>query len=113
MIHNIVVPAGLPDVEINKCYQPLTDFLQAETPEKLYRLRQCNERSIAAFDQDQLWFSPGYKMNDDFDALLYFDKEHIRSELKTFMESEQFTKGLQLIVQCMYDFPFISGFVSS
>lgn len=99
MIHNIVVPAYLPDEEINKQYQPLVDFLQAETPEKLYRFRQCNERSIAAFDQDQLWFSPGYKMNDDFDALLHFDKERIKSELKTFIESEQFTRGIQAIGQ--------------
>lgn len=107
MIHNIVVPASLPNEEINNCYQPLADFLQAETPEKLYRFRQCNERSIAAFDQDQLWFSPGYKMNDDFDALLYFDKERIKSEIKTFIESEQFTKGLQSIGQGIDGFSFI------
>ena len=99
MIHSIVVPASLTYEEINNCYQPLADFLQAETPEKLYRFRQCNERSIDAFDKDQLWFSPGYKMNDDFDALLHFDKEHIKLELKAFIESEQFTIGLQSIGQ--------------
>ena len=92
-------PARLPYEEINKFYQPIADFLQAETPEKLYRFRQCNERSIAAFDQDQLWFSPENKMNDDFDALLHFVKERIKSELKTFIESEQFTRGIQSIGQ--------------
>lgn len=107
MIHNIVVPANLSYEEINKCYQPLADFLQAETPEKLYRFRQCNERSIAAFDQDQLWFSPGYKMNDDFDALLHFDKEQIKLELKAFIESEQLTIGLQSIGQGTDGFPII------
>lgn len=112
MIHSIVVPANSPE-EFNKCYQPLIAFLQTETPEKLYRFRQCNERSIAAFDQDQLWFSPGYKMNDDFDALLHFDKEHIKSELKAFMESEQFTKGLQSIGQSMDAFPFVQSLFSS
>lgn len=38
-------------------------------------------------------------MNDDFDALLHFDKERIKSELKTFIESEQFTSGIQSIGQ--------------
>ena len=71
MIHSIVVPATLPQEEMLKCYQPLTDFLQTETPEKLYRFRRCDERSISAFDPDQLWFSPGYTMNDDFDSLFY------------------------------------------
>ena len=56
MIHGIVVPSTLSQEEMLKCYQPLTDFLQTETPEKLYRFRRCDERSVAAFDQDQLWF---------------------------------------------------------
>ena len=90
MIHGIVVPATLSPEEMFKCYQPLTDFLQVETPERLYRFRRCDERSISAFDQDQLWFSPGYKMNDDFDALLHFNKENIKSELKSFLENDQF-----------------------
>lgn len=97
MIHNIVVPATLSQEEMLKCYQPLTDFLQTETPERLYRFRRCDERSIAAFDQDQLWFSPGYKMNDDFDALLHFDKESIKSGLKEFWENEQFKTAFREI----------------
>ena len=97
MIHNIVVPATLSQEEMFRCYQPLIDFLQTETPEKLYRFRQCNENSIAAFDQDQLWVSPGYKMNDDFDALLHFDKESIKSELKAFLGHDQFIPTFQAI----------------
>lgn len=97
MIHNIIVLATLSQEEMLKCYQPLTDFLQAETPEKLYRFRRCDEKSISAFDQDQLWFSPGYKMNDDFDALLHFDKENIKSELKAFLENDQFRAAFRAI----------------
>ena len=69
MIHSIIVPANLSIEEQVKRYQPLTEFLQTETPKQLYRFRQCNEWSIFAFDQDQLGVTPGYKMNDDFDAL--------------------------------------------
>ena len=97
MIHDIVVPATLSQEEMLKCYQPLTDFLQAKTPEKLYRFRRCDEKSISAFDQDQLWFSPGYKMNDDFDALLHFNKENIKSELKSLLENDQFRTAFQAI----------------
>jgi len=99
MIHGIVVPATLSYEERAKRYQPLADFLQTETPEKLYRFRCCDENSISAFDQDQLWFSPGYKMNDDFDALLYFDKEAIKLSLKTTLENKQFISTLQSLGQ--------------
>lgn len=99
MIHSIVVPATLSLEEKLKCYQPLSEFLQDETPEKLYRFRCCNERSISAFDRDQLWVSPGYKMNDDFDSLLRFDKDTIKSGLKSALENELFISALQSIGQ--------------
>jgi len=97
MIHGIVVPATLSQEEMLKRYQPLTEFLQTKTPERLYRFRRCNEKSISAFDQDQIWFSLGYKMNDDFDALLHFGKENIKSELKAFLENEQFRAAFRAI----------------
>lgn len=81
MIHSIVIPATLPLEEQNKRYQPLLDFLKTETPEKLYRFRSCKERTIDEFDQNKLSFSPAYKMNDDFDGLLYFDKASIKTSL--------------------------------
>ena len=99
MIHSIVVPATLSQEEMLKCYQPLTSFLQTEVPEKLYRFRRCDEKSISAFDQDQLWFSPGCKMNDDFDALLHFDKETIKTGLKAALENQQFLSALESIGQ--------------
>lgn len=99
MIHSIVVPENLSYEERAKRYQPLVDFLQTGTPEKLYRFRSCNKDSISAFDQDQLWLSPGYKMNDDFDSLLRFDRETIKSGLKATLENEQFISTLQSLGQ--------------
>lgn len=99
LIYNIVVPATLSYEEQAIRYQPLIDFLQTETPERLYRFRQCNEKSISAFDQDQLWFAPGYKMNDDFEAMLYFDKDAIKSELKVFLDDKQLRATLQQVGQ--------------
>ena len=80
IIDAIVVPDMLLIEEKLKRYQPLIDFQQKETPEKLYRFRSCSERAMQEFDQDILGFSPASKMNDDFDGLLYFDAERIKSD---------------------------------
>ncbi|MCI9331284.1 MAG: DUF2971 domain-containing protein [Oscillibacter sp.] len=95
MIHSIIVPANLSVQDQVERYRPLTEYLQTETPERLYRFRRCNEWSIFAFDQDQLGVTPGYKMNDDFDALLYFDKSRIKDNLKHFLNDPQITQKLR------------------
>ena len=81
MIHSIVVPDTLPYEEQNKRYQPLIDFLKTNTPEKLYRFRSCKERAFDEFDRNRLGFSPAYKMNDDFDGMLCFNRASIRATL--------------------------------
>lgn len=81
MIHTLVVPENLPDEEKGKKYQPLIDFLKTNTPDKLFRFRSCKERAFKEFDQDMLGFSPASEMNDDFDGMLYFDKERIKATL--------------------------------
>lgn len=81
MIHTLVVPENLSDEEKGKRYQALIDFLNINTPEKLFRFRSCKERTFKEFDQDILGFAPASKMNDDFDGMLYFDKERIKATL--------------------------------
>lgn len=81
MIHSLVVPENLPDEERCKKYQPLIDFIRINTPDKLFRFRSCKERAFKEFDQDILGFSPAFEMNDDFDGMLYFDKERIKKML--------------------------------
>lgn len=102
MICSIVVPGNLSVDEQRQRYQPLTEFINAETPEKLYRFRRCDERSFDAFDQDKLFFSPGYKMNDDFDSLLYYNKESIKNEIEEFSDSEQLKHTLEQINQGVF-----------
>jgi len=81
MIDDIVVPESLSDTEKGEKYKPLINYLDSNTPEKLFRFRSCSERAFAEFDKDVFGFSPAFKMNDDFDGMLYFDKEHIKSTL--------------------------------
>ena len=78
MVHSIVVPESLSDEEKRKRYQPLLNYLNTSTPNKLYRFRSCKERAFHEFDQDILGFAPASEMNDDFDGMLYFDKERVR-----------------------------------
>lgn len=99
MLHGIVVPESLSVEEQANRYLPFTNFLQAETPEKLYRFRACNKNNISAFDQDQIWFAPGSKMNDDFEALLCFNKDEIKNELKAFVAGDMFFNTLQSFAQ--------------
>lgn len=81
MIRSIVVPEILSDEEKGKQYLPLIDYLKLNTPVKLYRFRSCKERTFHEFDKNILGFAPAFEMNDDFDGLLYFDKELIKARL--------------------------------
>lgn len=99
MINSIIIPGNLPFEEKDNRYQPIKDFLNSQTPKKLYRFRSCCERHISAFDRDELSFSPGYKMNDDFDGLLFFDKEYIKTEFKAAVESKLIRNTLYNIGQ--------------
>lgn len=75
LILALVVPENLSDEEKIKRYQPLADFLKANSPDKLYRFRSCKERTIKEFDQDIFVFSPAAEMNNDFDGMLYFNSK--------------------------------------
>lgn len=81
LVKSIVIPANMPAEKQDEMCQPIVDFLKTNTPKDLFRFRSCKERTIDEFDQDLFCFSPAYKMNDDFDGLLYFDKELIRTSL--------------------------------
>ncbi len=90
MIHTIVVPENLTYEEKEGKFQPLINYLKSNTPDKLFRFRNCKERTFNEFDQDILDFSPAYKMNDDFDGMLYFDKDYIRKTLISTVTSQKF-----------------------
>ena len=89
IVQGIVIPSGLSNEEQSKRYQPLINFFQTETPPLLYRFRRCDENSISAFDQDQIWFAPSSEMNDSFDSLLFVDRDKIHENLKNFLDSFQ------------------------
>ncbi len=70
-----------PTEEERKACQELQEYISNHIPKKLYRYRRCDENSLNAFLNDQLWFSTGSKMNDDYDSMLYYDKKAIKNEI--------------------------------
>ena len=80
IIENTIVPINFSVEEKTACYDKIIRCVKDILPNKLYRFRTCSERSLSAFYNDELWFSNGSTMNDDFDARLYYDKKRIEKE---------------------------------
>lgn len=73
LLERVCIPENTALEEALAQIRPLNDFLEAAVPEKLYRYRSCNELSLNALLQDEVWFSKPSKMNDDFDAMISYD----------------------------------------
>lgn len=82
IIEGIVTPGNLSQEESSKKYAPMNQFLSKHIPEKLYRFRSCDDNNIDALDRNAIFFSAGSTMNDDFDGMLYFNKNEIKAWAK-------------------------------
>lgn len=85
IVENTILSNALSNEEQDKIISPLNNYINARLPKKLYRYRTCSERHFDAFFKDELWFSNGNAMNDDFDARLYYDRENIRNWMNSFL----------------------------
>ena len=81
LLDNTTLPSYLSPEEQSELLKPLLNFVSKNTPSKLYKFRECNENNINAFRNQQIWFATAAKMNDDYDAILYCDKNKILTEL--------------------------------
>lgn len=88
LLKSTVIPTGLNEQEVNKRLTPLIAWILNHTPQNLYKFRTCNENNINAFRNKEIWFATGSQMNDDFDALLYCDKEKILRDLNNLFDEE-------------------------
>ncbi len=97
LLENTVVPQWYPYEDKTKLYSPLVYFLSSYLPVKLYRFRECNERHLCAFLNDELWFANGSKMNDDFDARLFYNKSHIIESIKAQVSDDGLLKAVLML----------------
>lgn len=74
LIEDTVVPSRLSKEEKMERYKSIAIVVNEKMPSRLYRFRKCSERNLSAFFNDQIWFSNGSAMNDDFDARLYYNR---------------------------------------
>ncbi len=77
LLESTIIPSVSSNDEKAMRYTDFLNYVSAKLPSKLYRFRQCSQNNISAFYKDELWFSNGSLMNDDFDARLFYDKKKI------------------------------------
>ncbi len=83
---------------------PITTYLLAHAPQKLYRLRAYNDQSVKALEEDKLYFTRADRFNDPYDCLLYFDPKDIRKRLEKMFSDESLNEGID---QTGLQFPLI------
>ena len=94
LMNDTALQGSLSIEEYNRLYKPLLDGIQSMIPPMLFRYRSCNELSLQALWDDKIWLSKGNVMNDDYDALLYFDKAKITAHvLQAISEFSRFASG--------------------
>lgn len=81
ILYNTILPSNISYEESALRVAPLSKYISTVTPNELFRYRSCNERNLDAFYKDQCWVSTAAKMNDGFDARIFYDKEALISLL--------------------------------
>ena len=76
LLEETVIPSSLSIKEQEDSYKQLQIAAEKILPQSLFRYRSCSERSISAFDKDELWVSTANCMNDGFDTRAYVDPKH-------------------------------------
>ncbi|MBQ9007833.1 MAG: DUF2971 domain-containing protein [Clostridia bacterium] len=76
-----IIPQDFAPEEKIRIYGELKAEADKVLPEKLYRFRRCNEYSMSAFANDEVWVSKSSLMNDGFDARPYVVMEEIKARI--------------------------------
>lgn len=74
--------------------RPICNYLQANAPKKLYRMRRFDRNSIDALKNDHLYFSRADWFNDPYDCLLYSDPKEIKKRLEVMFSNDSIRTGL-------------------
>lgn len=98
LIENTVIPETFSEDIKSKSYNQINGVVRQMLPSKLYRFRSCSERCMEAFYRDELWFSNGSVMNDDFDVRMYFDKKQIMRWIDSFIEEDGCLRAIDEIL---------------
>ena len=95
LLNNTHLWSNQPISEQENSLCPILDYVYHNTPKKLFRFRDCSERSFDAFSKDQIWTSSGDTMNDDFDARMFFRIE----ELEEWIEKQNAVRSFEELLK--------------
>lgn len=88
ILEKTFLPEGITDKERNEKLLPLSMWLVAHQPTRVFRYRECSEMSIDAFNEDKLYAVTADKFNDPYDCLFRYDKEGLLNSMMEGMSKE-------------------------
>ena len=98
ILDNTTIPSNLSDDEQMQRYNIWNNLLSANLPTKLYRYRSFSTLSLEAFYYDQVWVTIGSKMNDGYDARMYFNWTSVETAIESEFSDDRLEALYQQIV---------------
>ena len=94
------------------------EILRPHLPKSLYKYRECSTRNLDALTRNVLYAVPASYMNDDFDSLVYVDKEYLENSVKyglskNFIEDVREQKSLPASLEKLIPAEVAQGIVDS
>lgn len=87
-LYSTVIPEGTLPEDIQAMIRPVSETIREMMPKSLFRFRACNEMSVDAFLNDNIYAVTADKFNDPYDTLVRYDLEGIEKWVNTVMNTE-------------------------
>jgi Protein of unknown function (DUF2971). len=76
LLNSIAISSDMSLEEMNTITQPLVEYLRTHSiPQKLYRFKSVDEKSLDALKKDQCYVSPPQLFNDPFDSIFLLKQD--------------------------------------
>lgn len=76
------------DKDLRDLLSPLCQKIEVAAPKRLIRMRSCEEYSLSALENDQLFLTRADQFNDPYDSLFYFDEEKLKRSIKSHLSED-------------------------
>lgn len=103
-LNSTIIPSNTSPDEQQIKLEALSKTAHNILPKSLFRFRSCSERSISAFDNDQLWVSTADCMNDGFDTRIYIDQREVHDQISKWTLNHI---GKEEILQKIANIPYL------
>ena len=87
-LYSTIIPEGTAPENIQVLIHPVSETIREMMPNKLFRFRAFDERSVDAFENDIIYAVTADKFNDPYDTLVRYDLEGVEKWVNTVMNTE-------------------------